>query len=99
MGFKRVLPPPKTLAAYMAEIEQEQANQPADSNSAKRASPTAGSDTDSQQGSLPRNTGNTGNAGNGSEGSPSEMAQIAVVKESPDTGDEPVTEPVTKDSQ
>jgi hypothetical protein len=54
MGFKRVLPPPKSLADYMNEIQEDQPDQQPDSNG------TAGSHTDTQQGSLLNNTGDTG---------------------------------------
>jgi hypothetical protein len=83
-GLKRVLPPPKTLADYMAEIQEDQPDQQPGT-----VTGTA-SDIDPRQGSLPRKTGDTGDSGNGSEDSSSEMAQITAVKESPDTGDEPV---------
>jgi hypothetical protein len=46
------------------------------------------------QDSLLLETGETGEAGGGSDGSSNEMAQIAAMKESPDTGKEPVMEPV-----
>jgi hypothetical protein len=44
--------------------------------------------------SLPLKSGETGEGGNSSEDSPNKMAQVAAMKESPDTGEEPVMEPV-----